>query len=364
MLSEPGAQTPARSGGDLKDAPQLHPMLRLRPELATSRAPGWLREGTRVVYQVMSATVVQDPNDTGSSGAGLLQYDLVAMDRSSAVSSVKFLLDPGTGGYTPSFVSYSLGVPGSGDYWVHPDSLKDAEALASDELTVGRVQTEAARGTYDAVRFEYRPQDAEYIWMFDEASGLLLFYRHSIELGGGKRQMSSLNLVSVRQLDVPWAGATAPEWARPGATFAYSGSYTVTIPGVGPTSLAYAVQFEVRLAQERWWLCDVSQATAGAASTQSQRLSGASQLADALWIPPDGLQALRRGQVLDSDPTTGIEIVVAQVARDTVVLAETGSLHQASLVYDTREGILIGSEFESYSQTATTHTSLQLIRWP
>lgn len=364
MLSEPGAQASIPGAANLADAAQLHPLLQLRPELATIGAPDWLSEGTRVIYQAMSATLTADPNDTGSSGAGLLQYDLVALDAGSAVSSVKFLLDAGTGGYTPSLVLYSLGVPGSGEYWVHPDGLRDAESLAGDELVVARLPTEIGDTTYNAVRFEYRPENALYVWMFDEESGLLLFYRHDIRLNSGAQQLSSMSLVSVRRLDVPWAGAEAPEWARTGTTFAYSGAYTPIISGVGPTPLAYSAQFRVRLASEHWWLCDVSQTTAGTSGSQSQRLSGASQLADALWIPPEGLQAMQRGQVLDSDPTTGIELVVTQTGRDTVVLSETGALHQATLVYDAREGILLASEFESYTPLVTTNISLELVQWP
>ncbi len=363
MLGELGAR-PVPRNGNLADLNQLHPLLKLRPELADTGAPDWLHEGTRVLYQAMSATLVGDPNEPGASGAGLLQYDLVALDAGSAVSSVKFLLDAGTGGYTPSLVLYSLGVPGSGEYWVHPDGLKDAEALAHEELVVTRGPTQAAGATYNAVRFEYRPAGAEYVWMFDETSGLLLFYRHAIDLGNRKQQSSSMSLVSVRQLDVPWAGAVAPDWARQGATFAYSGEYTPIISGVGPTPLEYAVQFRVRMAQERWWLCDVGQQTTGTPGNQSQRLSGASQLADALWIPPAGLQGLRRGQILDRDPTTGIEIAVADVGREAVALRETGALHQAELVYDLRTGILVRSEFESYTPLVTTRISLGISEWP
>jgi hypothetical protein len=124
--------------------------------------------------------------------------------REAAVSSVKFYLSQGDGSATPAFVLPSLGLPGVGDYWLSPGVLLDAEDVANGELIVLHMPTEVAGQTHNAVRFEYRPAGAVYVWMFDADSGVLLFYRHAIgEEGAAQMQVADLTLVARRRCRSP-----------------------------------------------------------------------------------------------------------------------------------------------------------------
>ncbi|MCL5999183.1 MAG: hypothetical protein M1546_24435, partial [Chloroflexi bacterium] len=157
-------------------ADEQNPFLILFPELRRATAPAWLKEGVRVTYRFESASIAQKEGAEGSSGAGFAQYDLVALDRQAAVTSVRMYTDLGTGTLLPSMVLRFVDLPGAGEYWVNPKVLQDAESVANDNLAVVRMPQKAGGKTYQSVRFVYNTEGAEYVWAFDQSTGLLLFY--------------------------------------------------------------------------------------------------------------------------------------------------------------------------------------------
>jgi len=354
-------QPPAEGqGGELLPGGAPNPFLQLFPDLRRASAPDWLREGVRVTYRVKSASIAQVAGEEGSAGAGYAQYDLVALDNQTAVSSLKLYLDTGAA-VVPSLVAPSLGIPGIGDYWIHPSALQTAERMANEELTVVHMPMTISGKTYQAVRFQYNTQGAEYVWMFDEASGLLLFYRHAIGTENDThRQLTDATLVGRRQVRLPWRAESAPDWATAGSHLQYDGTYSVFTMGSLAASLPYAVSVEIKRVGAGWSEYEVSDYLYGRVNSTTRRVTGVAQIFDALWLPPEAVDTLRDGQVLDRDPITGAEVTVSRGGDGSITLTESGQAYRSALTYDERDGALVAVEQETTTGVATILIELQL----
>jgi hypothetical protein len=163
----------------------------LYPELRTAAAPRWLRVGTRVTYRVGSATFADptrprndpdDPNPT-PSGEGLVQYDVVAQNRRDVVF-VSSLINTQIQGQPPSPLSYSVALPGTGEFWFSPQVLETAESAASEVFQVARLSMTVEGVDYNVVRMQTNTltnqSRGEEVWAFDSATGILVFYRQAL----------------------------------------------------------------------------------------------------------------------------------------------------------------------------------------
>ncbi|MGQ9554164.1 MAG: hypothetical protein ACUVWR_08640 [Anaerolineae bacterium] len=346
-----------------------NPTLRFFPELRDSPGPDWLQEGVRVTYYVQSASIgkifdeeLGEIREKTTAGAGYAQYDLVALDGGLAISSLKFYLDTGRA-IIPSLVLPSWGVPGAGDYWVDPKALEraeEAEAAAEGELTVTRMPTTIQGKEYQAVRFEYKTKGAEYVWVFDEDSGILLFYRHAIESEDEDKQWADATLVQRRQLKLPWQNGSLPNWVREGAFLGYEGTYTVEIMGSPSGSMAYAVEATVKRVGHGWSEFTVSDYLLGRLNGTGTRISGVAQITGPIWLPREALRALGERRALDRDPVTGAETSVSRGQPGTIVLTEAGAAYTTTLTYDDKDGTLLAMEERVSSEIATIIIQLQL----
>lgn len=316
----------------------------LFPELRDAPAPEWLRLGMRVTYRVQSATIAQAAGEEGSTGAGYLQYDFVALDEQAAVSTVRLDLDEVNGnGVIPFMTLPSAGIPGAGDFWIAPEVLRDAERVASDKLEVVRGPADLEGHTYQAVRFEYRDEGVFFAWLFEEETGLLTFYREEIGTETDpKRQVTLMWLVGERTVKLPWRGGTLPGWVEEGARLDYTGSYIWGSPaaGVPDTTLPSSVSVDLSRCGKTWCAVDLTSKVQGQPQVHSTRMVGAAQIFDAFWLPPEALDVLEDGQVLDRDPVTGARISVERHGDGTIVLTEEGAAYAIALVYDERDGML------------------------
>ncbi|MGF3495983.1 MAG: hypothetical protein ACQXXK_08915, partial [Methanothrix sp.] len=96
------------------------------------------------------------------------------------------------------------------------------------------------------------------------------------------------------------------------------------------------------------------------AQYSQEKLAGGIGEPGGLAIPSASLASLRQGQVIDSDPVTGITTVVADVTkddagRDTVVIVSSNDAYSAELTYDVSRGLLVnfvetkrGEEYNEY----------------
>ena len=334
-------------------------LLTLFPELRAAPAPAWLAEGVRVTYYIQTAGAIAGPDDATPYGAGFMQYDLIAVEARSTRAAWKFYLDRGGGSVTPSGAGMSRGIPGAGEYWVQPAVLRDAERVANDELAVVHMPATISGRDYQAVRFEYRPAGATYVWMFDAASGVLLFYRHTIGPEDDPRQTAQMVFQARRALNVPWRAGSAPAWAL-GSALRYEGEVGVFTFGSPTATFPLAVAAEPQGGTSRYVEYRVSESTSGRLSNRAERVTGAAQLFDGFWLPPEALGTATRRAVLDSDPVTGARVTAAAGTGGSVVLTESAQAYSTVLTYDGRSGALLSLEQETNAGAVTTRISLRL----
>jgi len=346
----PSAQT---FGGD-----PLNAFPALFPELLTLPAPGWVREGQRVSYYMQSATLAQGPDDTSTSGAGYLQHDIVALAPTAAVVASTLYLETGNG-VTPAGTFGAAFHPGVGDFWLNPAVLVEAEAVATDELAVVRMPYAVADHEYDAVRFEYRSGDAVTISMFDTATGLLIYYRHTVGADAAStRSSSEVYLLGRRQLRLPWSGTMAPAWLDEGDTLDYTGVRSVYVAGSPTGQLVERASVDVAMAEPRWSALRVSSATGGIANGSIDRVSGVAQLSGPLWLPAEALRAVVRRPQIDRDPITDVVTRYTRNADRSITLTEQGALFRIDNTYDGRTGRLVATHSEMQIGMAVQITEL------
>lgn len=356
-------KAPARKQMGTAAATQ-NPFLALFPELREMAAPTWLKEGTRVTYHMMSSTRVQKPK-TGlkdSSGEGYNQYDLVALEDGAAVSSLSVFSNLGNA-ILPLMVMRSVDLPGAGEYWINPDVLKEAERVASDDLAVYHTPYKLGNKTYNATRFEYKSDDAEYVWVFDEDSGLMLFYRNNIGSDDSDtRQVAIVTLVRQRQLKLPWrpnAKAKIPAWAKVGAKLNYEGAYTLILADGSSTPLTLNVLAQIVDRNQRWLDWQLKTTMQYQTPGTTNRASGMVQPFDAYWLPAEAIKSLKNGQVIDRDPVTGAKITASR-GQGVVSLTESNGSFNSVLTYDTKTGALVSVQQDTSSGAGTIRIELQL----
>lgn len=348
------ASPPAQTfGGD-----PLNAFPALFPALLTLPAPAWIREGQRISYYVQSATMAQNPDDTGAGGAGFLQHDIVAVTR-TAVVVASTMYGASEGGVTPAGAFGAAFRPGVGDFWVNPAVLVDAEAAATDELTVVHMPYTVADTEYDAVRFEYHGEGAVSVSIFDTATGLLIYYRHTLGDGAGDtRSSSEIYLLGRRQLRLPWRGTKAPAWLAEGDTLDFAGTRSIYVAGSPSGQFAEQATVDVDMAQTRWSAMRLDSSTAGMPNGAVDRVTGVTQLSGAFWLPAEALRAVVRRPQLDRDPITGVVTSYARNADRSITLTEQGDLFRIDNTYDGRTGGLVATRIEVQTGLAVQVTEL------
>lgn len=342
-------------GGDPLNAfPQLFPALLTLP------APAWLREGQRITYYVQSATFAQQAGEDGAGGAGFMQHDIVAVSNTAVVVATNLLL-AAPEGVTPAGAFGASFLPGVGDFWVNPAVLEDAEAVATDELTVLHMPATIAEQTYAAVRFEVRTADGVTVSMFDTETGLLIYYRHTLGADAASpRQSSEIYLLGRRQLRLPWRGARAPAWLKAGARLDYIGTRSVFVAGSPSGQFDESASAAIAIAQGRWSAFALTNYLGEAVTGASERVTGVNQLSGALWLPAEALKNSVRAGVLDRDPVTGLTITYVRNPDRSITLREEGALFRAESTYDRRTGKLTAVRIEVRTGLAVQVTELYL----
>ncbi len=352
---------PANPSGRVQlDEGQL-PFLLLFPDLRTAPAPDWLQTGTRVTYRVQSATIPQAQDQTGAAAAGYAQYDVVALDQGLVVATSKLYLDTSDGGdVLPSLVFPVLGLPGIGEFWLNPQALADAEQVATDELSVARMDKTFDGTVYHGVYFEYKHENTRYVWMYDAAAGVLLFSSYAIGSDNDPtRQLGQITFAGQRQLNLPWRDGRVPGWVAGAHHLHYTGTFQTEITGAPAPAIAAHADVSLQDHFGRWSAYSLSGGVQGTIPTPLLRLTGGDQIFDGLWLAPEALAALEDGQTLDTDPITGATITVARDSR-TVTLTETGQRYQNSLTYSVSDGRLVETVVQEQIGLATTLTRLDL----
>ena len=363
------------------------PLLALFPAARRAPAPPWLKAGTRLTYYGASAAVPAgayswvrqkkgrgrwvDQNGNsweradaqGASGHGYNQFNVVALDQTTVVleSRVYGFLNY-TGPLKLVNTTTALGLPGAGnDLWVHPAVLQQAAERREPEATIVRMPFEVDGKTYKALRIQTRTANGDVAQVYDLATGILLHSRSQSSVKGrflpkdakpgevqtaGRACVDYCYLKGVRQLRVPWAQGAVPPWLAQVRRLHYRGAVIYLATG-----LRYDSQLMLQITRRGAdWVeyTQTSQFGSGptAARAVFRRVSGRAQFGG-MWVPPDGLAALRLGQVLDRDPLAKVTVSVTHVGptpqgRAAVRITEAGPVHQIHCLYDRATGQMIG----------------------
>lgn len=359
LLPMPAAAAPPAQvtpGGQLSD------LVVLFPALARLPAPEWLTEGMRATYSSASATSPGDVDDSGGGGSGLLQYDVVATERRTVATYGQFYLDLGNGNLQNSFSFASVTGAGVGDFWVNPTALANAEDVAGDGLSVARMPYSAAGEDFDAVRLQYEGDKSTYVWMFDEASGLLLFYRHDVDVGNNAHQLAQMTLAGLRQLKLPWKAGGPAFTIKRGDGWDYAGQFSTLISGSPVIPLPMTSHVEVARVRPRWTLTTQEGTLSGQPSGASSGLTGATQLFGGMWLPAGALSARPRRAVIDTDPLTGATVTFGRAANGLITITESGATWSTALIYDGETGLFLALHKEMQVGIATNTYELQLVQ--
>lgn len=311
--------------------------LTLFPALRAAPAPAFVVPRVRVTYETGSAAFGTGTG-TGASGGGILQYDIVQTDVTQVLAILQSYANDGNG-YYPLGSGYVRGYPGLGSFWMNPQALVGAESLGGQGLTVTRTQKTLASGaTFNVVRFQTQTQGGQTVFEFDTETGVMVF--NSIS---SPQSASQIVLVSVRQLNLPWEPARAPNWVRPGAKLAYSGSQTTTLPGTGTLpGTPFELAMEVLQAGPQWSLGTASTRLNGQDQGSGPVATGEAQMGGGLWMSRGALdrQYPAEGLTVDTDPVTGATVFMGRDESGNLVVQQVTPVSRTTSIYEPRLGVL------------------------
>jgi len=248
-----------------------------------------------------------------------------------------------------------------------PAALAKAERHAGQNLSIAHVPANMGGVATTAVRFEYVQGAARSVSVFDEITGVLL-YRIGAQGAADTPKRGSVisNFVSMRQLAPAWTGGSTPAWAAVNAALKYEGTMTVNV-GYGAPGPPLAVAMLGRITHSAPAGVCVKWETylSGRKTEERYSLSPAAIPSGGIFLPQAALAALKAGQVLDTDPITGVTVSVAQTplnidGKQLRVLVHEGQSFRRLYGYDRQSGMLTYVGERSQDGAATVQIELRL----
>jgi hypothetical protein len=329
----PASGAPALpSGGD-------NPMPIRFPELNKAAAPQWVTEGLRATYYVIASTSdseggINENKDvgSGSTGNGLIQIDVVAMEDGMAATSTEAYAPDPYGGMRKINSYGSVAPAGIGDFWCNPQVLQEIPAKASDDLTVQRIPFSIEDKEFQAIRFDFKSGTFEMAMVYDLDSGLLLYHTVDYSTEGewntgvvkNSGNHARLQLRNLRRLEIPWKDGVLPSWLARGQTWSYQGQSIQQFQGASPMISALASKVTVQAVHSRFAEMRADPYSQNSATAiYFNSVCGASRLMGD-FVPLAALSA--SPGVVDTDPDTGMQISVVRSGRDGIILERTNQV--------------------------------------
>jgi len=364
------AASPAVQGAPTLPSGMENPLVLIYPELATATAPSWLTEGTRATYSVIASTPESDYSEniewtTGSSGHGLSQVDVVALEEGVAATHTQPYA-PDAQGAMRKLVGFGSVVPeGCGDFWASPEVLNGIPEEASDRLTVQRLPVTIGGEVYQAIRFDYRNEGLEVALVYDLASGLMLYHTmdyKSLGMDAGvvtsSRSTSAIyELKNLRKVKIPWAEGSVPLWLEAGQVYYYQGQSQSQIQGAAPVASPLAVKMSIGSVHDRFAAAredPISQDQAPYAKT----VYGVAQLMGG-FIPPEA-SSVGTG-IVDTDPDTGMRVAVIQNDASGIAVEMTNQVDFREVVTYDNSGQLL-SIYQEFNPDVITSSGFGSVR--
>lgn len=393
-------------GAACVEVPDPSIMLPLVPAAAQTDAPPCIKAGTRLTYFGMTASIpgeykklVQDDNgrwvdkNTGKRydeedvpGSGSAAFNIVQVghvgDGVAQLSTKLYILDTGTKKCTFAVGGGLVGHAGcAADYWIHPDVLRQVREVNEQGVRILRMPYTVAGKLYKAIRFQSEDAAGYNARVYDLETGLLIFYGSRVQgqpiytpptggtgragVGQGSTQVVTGWIVEVKDIDVPWKAAAAPEWINQFRQLSYKGVQTSVVAAAGSRLDRAMTATLTPKARGRGWLRFtnhfVIESLPGMPPEEAlQEGACGSAAVGGLWISPDALANLRPQQLIESNEPVGTTVAVSQVGQGFVTLSEVGPLHRIDCTYNTRTGMLSAMTLTQQIGLAQITHSIQL----
>ena len=352
------------------------------PLTVNTPPPDWIKPGLRLTFHTMSGVnrsgdweFIPDENGGWKDGRGnrynreaiqsggshgYLQANIVSLDGGQAAAQMLFYLFDGMNLAEPlQKIELGYVAPAStcGDLWLHPQALQQLLASGSPGLVISRTSKTIDNATYDGVMIFAKSPHGRAIWIYDLASGVLLYSSQitntppkwaqgGAQLSKGGQVVLFTTFKGSRYPTIPWRNEAPPAWLGELQGLDYRGQFCVRQLGVPDTPFPFDVRLEVAERGRDWLLLNASVAShmPGEIPGFGTRASGNHQLCG-LWIPPKGLAALQPGQELDSDAMTRVLTRVTNKNGESVTITQTSPRQQLDFTYRLSDGLLVASSF-------------------
>jgi hypothetical protein len=331
------------------------------PTAAT--VPPFVRVGTRLTYQLGSSSAPVAGSKDGPTGAqSYQQVTITGVVNAIAATEVRsFAVDlTARAVWSAKTETYLFPVDAGGEFWSSPQKLAAMPSGTSGGVTTTRLDYPLDGKTYKAIRITTPNNGGNTQYTYDLDTGMLLIWGTESVGANGTRHLGQSRFVSMRQTALPWAGQTAGASITGLSSADWSGTYSVAVDN------AYTATY--RLSQ-RW---DVTRADALAVQVrETMRLDmstgGAPQVSTSvrtfptagLWIDPTILAGLRKGQMIDNDPVTGLRTSVLGSQNGMLIIGEQGTIQSSAAGFDLRTGLLSAVQTQTRNAPGTTTVFLQ-----
>ena len=364
------------------------------PALRQLPAPDWVQEGTRMNYYSATANIptvnekfiLDEEGDWvgqttgkryrredvfGAAGHGVTQVDVLSVENGLAALKINsWLYSSFTGPLVPINQGAYVGLAAGGDWYINPVALANLQERSGGGVTIIRMPYTVNGITYDAIRIQQESDKSSFAHIYDLQDGKLLATYNSATSSEGTL-FAYATFLDVRQMDLPWLGQNLPPWLRQGTIMQYDGtkSYEAKLARYTfPT--AVSLQMKINDIGQRYYT--YSQSGSMAASgfptqyAQESQIGGIGQ-PGGLVLPPDALASLREGQVIDTDPVTGIIVSVKDIGQDAAgrneaILQAANQAYSAEATYDIDTGATIAMSDSKLGADANEYTDLKLTR--
>ncbi len=351
----------ARQAGQ---APAVAPPAAAAPAQPT--AAGFLPPGTRLTYEHAVASnpgTNAGPDARAVGGRGYLEIDIFYSDAQVCVAKLNmYTYGLAVNSLTRTGGEIIIGESGiCSTYWAPPAVLADYQAPAGGIQRVERGQFEHGGRSYNAIYIINEHENMRMTRVYDLATGLLLsevegMGERGFSTGGNQNAASGgvQSLISVRQVSLPWSLADPlPANIQSLSTITYKGEYTTSVPGIYMWDSSLVSPFEMSVVvQQRgatWLLAQTTTSMMFPGSNIAQPPVTTQAIINAVtgfFVPVGVIPMLSAGQVLDTDPITGIRTYVERSDANGLVIVNEGTGMRASSTYDSRTGLMVQSTLE------------------
>ena len=376
-------------------------------DIAGHGPPDWVRPGVRITGYAAGAAVsgsgyqlIEDPEGSyydpttgkhyrktdetgesvgGASGDGYYEIDVVAVEGDDVVVTYTLYgIDRTMGVLTPQPINGWRQSGGALEgVWSNPGFLATLKTGDAGGLMVLQGPYELGGTVYDTISIVNPTPGAYASFTYDRATGLLIASTtrsagaaSPVRLPGQAAPTTADALgisrfVSTRTLDAPGIGSPVPAWVASTPGLSYAGATIIQNP-LDPSIVAtWPTQAEVTFPEvgSTWATYALRTSTDIGGVRSPGGRDGVTSGTGLFWWAPEALARMTTGQVIDSDPITGLRITVGGVGSGPAgpaVDIDTqmpGTVGRAT--YDGGTGVLLRYQVQTQSNGTTLDLSLQ-----